>query len=97
MEVLTPKISLFANRLGWRNFKVEYVMQSEYTSTVLPASIPDNMTNLLMIILSVFVLLGLAGTVVELTRIGDIPCLNYETLDTVASFKSTSQYEAVLL
>ena len=72
-------------------------MQSYYTSTLLPAAIPDNMSNLLMIILSVFVLLGIAGTILELTKIGDIPSLNYQTLDQAATFRSTSQYDAVLL
>ncbi len=73
MQKLDPKVIALAQRLGWTNVTIDYVMASHYTSVVLPASISDSMCNILMIILSVFVLLGLAGTVVELTKIGDIP------------------------
>ena len=97
MRSLDPKILLLTDRLGWENVIINYTMASNYTSVVLPAMIPDNMSNVLMIILSLFVLLGLAGTIVELTKIGDIPSLNYDVLNPAASFKSTSQYEAVLL
>lgn len=88
---------MLTDRLGWKNVDISYNMSSYYTSTVIPSQIPDNMTNLFMIILVAFVLLGLAGTVIELTKIGDIPSLNYKALNEVATFRSTSQYEAVLL
>ena len=97
MDFLSPKILVQTDRLGWKNVSIEYFMASNFTSQVLPSQIPDNMMNLLIIILVAFVGLGIAGTVIELTKIGDIPSLNYETLNTVSTFKSSYSYDAVLL
>jgi len=41
--------------------------------------------------------LGVAGTILELTKIGDIPDLDYERLEPVAKFVNIRQYEQVLL
>lgn len=65
------------------NPTITYHNASLYTSTVIPALMDesDSFINILMLFFFVFVGLGIAGTVIELTKIGDIPNLNYKILD----------------
>ena len=41
--------------------------------------------------------LGIAGTVIEMSKIGDIHNLDYERLKPVAKFYSIKQYEPVVI
>lgn len=41
--------------------------------------------------------LGIVGTVIELTHLGDIPNLDYKRLAPVAKFVSIKQYEPILI
>jgi hypothetical protein len=45
----------------------------------------------------VLLILGITGTVIELSHIGDIPDLDYARLNPAARFKTIKQYEPLLL
>lgn len=78
MHDMDPKILRQTDMLGWKNVKIEYFMASNYTSEILPNSIPTSGISVFVLILVTFVLVGLVGTIIELTKIGDIPWLKYD-------------------
>ena len=48
-------------------------------------------------ILLLVVSLGTIGTIIELTKLGDVPSINYQRLNEEAKFKNVDQYDAILL
>ena len=81
-----------AEAANWTETNVTYRFASRDDAVLMsqPAS-----TGLSILLVSIIILmvLGIAGTVIEVTRIGDIEDLDYKKLDPIAQFKSIKQYE----
>lgn len=52
---------------------------------------------LTLLVFGIMIILGVIGTIIEITKAGDIPDLNYEKLNTAAKFNTVQQYEPLLI
>ena len=96
LEAMNEKYINMSLAANWTNPRVTYRFSSRDDAAMMaqPASAGLSIVLAAIIILMV---LGIAGTIVELTRIGDKPNLDYKRLDPVSKFVSIKQYEQVAL
>jgi hypothetical protein len=74
-----------ASNANWTDVKVSYKFSSLDDSEIKTASIG---TSLLTYFILVMMTLGVVGTILELTRLGDISNLDYKRLDKMSRFES---------
>ena len=75
--------------LNWTNVNVNYTMSSQFVETGVTEEVSHTMLNVSWLILLFFIFLGFVGMIIELTKIGDVENLNYETLEPQAKFQNT--------
>ena len=86
-------MSLAAN---WTNPSVTYRFSSRDDEKMMSQPASAGLSLVLGAIL-IMMTLGIAGTVIELTRIGDVAGLDYKRLDPVSKFVSIKQYDQIAL
>lgn len=74
-----------ASNANWTDVKVSYKFSSLDDSEIKTSSIG---TSLLTYFILVMMTLGVVGTILELTRLGDISNLDYKRLDKMSRFES---------
>jgi hypothetical protein len=96
MAEMSPKFVSMAENANWTDVTVSYRFSSRDD-----VKIHASGTGLGIQIITIFVLtlmgLGVAGTIVELTHIGDQPNLDYSRLAPASKFVSIKQYEPILI
>ena len=82
-----------AQNASWENVSVSYRFSSRDDAA---ATAPGGFGAVIAFI-AVMMVLGIAGTIIELNKIGDVPDLDYERLNSAAKFVSIAQYEPILI
>lgn len=94
MQSMNDHFMSMAQNANWTDVSVSYKFSSrddtEFNSK--PSSV--GMIVVLMFV-AVMILVSVAGTIVELTKIGDKKGLDYKRLNPVAKFQSIKQYEPI--
>ena len=85
-----------AENANWTNVQVSYRFSSRDDKAIKAESTPIGVSIISVVVLALMAL-GIAGTVIELTHIGDVPNLDYKRLEPVAKFVSIKQYEPILV
>ncbi len=53
--------------------------------------------SVVLVFIVIMMVLGIAGTCIELNKIGDVPDLDYKRLNPAAKFVSIAQYEPIVM
>jgi hypothetical protein len=103
MEPSAAKFRTMACNANWTDasgscdgLNVTFTYSSKFVDDLKTMDVPVGLTIIKYLF---FTLLGLGvlGTIIELTHIGDIPDLDYKRLNPAARFKTIKQYEPLLL
>ena len=94
-KTIEPLIVRYARNAHWEDPVVTFQTSQLYVADTSRAFTPGKVA---AIVVAGVLLLGvIAGSVVELTAIGDDPAYEKEVLDELSRFKSTAQYETVIM
>ena len=94
-KTIGPLIERYATNAHWENPKVTFYPSMNYVETESRAFSTGKIATLAVLGL---LLLGVViGSVVELSTIGDNPAYEKEVLDELSRFRSTAQYESVIM
>lgn len=96
MEPMKARFVAMAQNANWTDVSVSYRFSSLDDAEIKDEAIPFGLT-IIKYLFFLLIFLGIAGTVIELSHLGDIPDLDYKRLGPVQRFKTIRQYEPILI
>jgi len=103
MEPSAQKFRTMACNANWTDasgscdgLDVKFTFSSKFMDDLKTMDVPVGLT-IIKYLFFTLLGLGVVGTIIELTHIGDIPDLDYKRLEPAARFKTIKQYEPLLI
>jgi len=85
-----------AGNASWTNVTVSYRFSSRDDAVMMNKPMSGGLA-LVLGFLIIMMILGISGTIIELTKVGDVPELDYKRLSPTSKFVSIKQYEPIVL
>jgi hypothetical protein len=96
MQSMTQQYIDMAGNASWTNVSVSYRFASRDDANLMKQPMTGGLALVLAFII-IMMVLGISGTIIELTKVGDVPDLDYKRLSPASKFVSIKQYEPIVL